>query len=459
MIRSSILIVDDDPGHRFVLETLLGRWDLAVTSAEDGAAAVHAVKERPYDAVLMDIRMRGMDGLTALKAIKLHNPAVPVVIMTAFSAVDSAVDALKSGACDYLVKPLDFDVLRLTLEQAMEHSSLKSKTHKLHQHCARQGASESGIVGSSTLIQDLHDMITTVAPSEANVLITGKSGTGKELVARALHQGSARHSGPLVTINCAALSENLLESELFGHERGAFTGADRRRNGCFMQAHGGTLFLDEIGEMPLSMQALLLRAIQQREIQRVGSDEALTVDVRLLTATNRDLRTEVAAKRFREDLFYRLNVVRLHLPELRERREDIPLLTQHFLLLYAQRNRKDVRGFTPQAMDALLRYDWPGNVRELENTIERAVVLLFGSHVSEKELPASVLRGGVTGPLPTNDLAYKSCASTTGKLEALEKDAILRALRVAGNNKSEAARQLGISRKTLHLKLKNYPTT
>ena len=279
-------------------------------------------------------------------------------------------------------------------------------------------------------------------------------------MARALHQSSPRCDGPLVTINCAALSESLLESELFGHERGAFTGADKRRNGRFMQAHGGTLFLDEIGEMPLAMQARLLRAIQQREIQRVGSDEMLTVDVRLVAATNRDLREEVAAGRFREDLFYRLNVVRLHLPELRERREDIPLLAQHFLLLYAQRNRKDVRGFTPQAMDALLRYEWPGNVRELENTVERAVVLLFGSHVSERELP-TIMRsnGNATATLSTNKSTEQYPVPAMGSLENMEKDAILHTLRMAGNNKSEAARQLGISRKTLHLKLKKMSST
>ena len=454
MSRNTVLVVDDDTGHRLTLETLLTRWGLTVTGAENGESAVCAVEQQPYDAVLMDIRMRGMDGLTALKAIKEYNPAVPVVIMTAFSAVESAVDALKSGACDYLVKPLDFDVLRLTLERAMEHSALKVENCTLRQQLSRNTSVAQSIVGTSPPIRTLLDMIATVAPAEANVLITGKSGTGKELVARALHQGSGRCDGPLVTVNCAALSEGLLESELFGHERGAFTGADKRRNGRFMQAHGGTLFLDEIGEMPLSMQARLLRAIQQREIQRVGSDEPLTVDVRLVAATNRDLREEVAGGRFREDLFYRLNVVRLHLPELRERREDIPLLAQHFLLLHAQRNRKDVKGFTPKAMDALLHYDWPGNVRELENTIERAVVLLFGSHVSERELPSVVLRGA--GAAVEAGASQYEPPPAIGSLVDMEKEAILRALRDANNNKSEAARRLGISRKTLHIKLKSY---
>lgn len=444
MSRNTILVVDDDASHRTMLEVLLGRWGFAVTGLADGAAAVQAVERQPWDAVLMDIRMRGMDGLTALKAIKAYNPAVPVVIMTAYSAVDSAVEALKSGAFDYLVKPLDFDVLRLTLEHALEHSAPKAEKHPLREQVARKNLIAGDIIGNSASMHTLHEMIATVAPSEATVLITGKSGTGKELVARALHQGSVRHAGPLVAVNCAALAEGLLESELFGHERGAFTGADKKRHGRFMQAQGGTLFLDEIGEMPLSMQARLLRAIQQREIQRVGSDTPLQVDVRLVAATNRDLAALVAAKLFREDLFYRLNVVRLHLPELRERREDIPLLAQHFLLLHAKRNRKDVKGFTPQAMDALLHYDWPGNVRELENTVERAVVLLLGAHVTERELPATI-RTAPTAPIADRE-----------NLEDMERDAILRVLHATGNNKSEAARRLGISRKTLHLKLKQY---
>lgn len=467
MKRNGILIVDDDGGHRVMLETLLTRWGYAVSGEEDGEAAVRAVETRPYDVVLMDIRMRGMDGITALKAIKARNPAVPVVIMTAYSAVDSAVDALKSGACDYLVKPLDFDILRRTLEDALAHSrepgeelgKVPGADSLPRANASAPGPATPGIVGASPAMRALHEMITAVAPSEANVLITGKSGTGKELVARALHQGSARSGGPLVIVNCAALSESLLESELFGHERGAFTGADKRRNGRFMQADGGTLFLDEIGEMPPAMQARLLRAIQQREIQRVGSDEPLTVDVRLLAATNRDLAEEVAAGRFREDLFYRLNVVRLHLPELRERREDIPALAMHFLHSHAQRNRKDIKGFTPAAMDALVRYNWPGNVRELENAVERAVVLLAGSHISDRELPPAVRTAGASPPEPAaGAAAVGNSGEKNGResLEDLEKEAILRAVRAAGNNKSEAARRLGISRKTLHLKLRAY---
>jgi two-component system response regulator HydG len=293
-----------------------------------------------------------------------------------------------------------------------------------------------------------------VAPSEATVLITGESGTGKELIARSLHHNSARKDHPLVTVNCAALTESLLESELFGHEKGAFTGADRRREGRFMQADGGTVFLDEVGETSARMQAKLLRVLQEKEIQRVGSEAVLQVDVRVVAATNRDLEEDVQAGRFREDLFYRLNVMHLSVPPLRDRQEDIPLLAQHFLEKYARRNRKTVKGFAPLAMDMLLKYDWPGNVRELENAIERAVILLSGDHVTEKQLPLRIMRehpgheSAADAAMPTTD--------GTRTLEEMEKEAIVATLAATDGNKSETARRLGISRKTLHNKLKAY---
>ena len=298
----TVLVVDDDPGHRGMLEALLGRWGLAVTSAGDGKEAVARVCERPFDVVLMDIRMPDMDGITALKEIRKYNPAVPVVLMTAYSAVESAVEAMKSGAVDYLIKPLDFDQLKSTLFKTLEHSEAVRSGERFP-------VPVEGIVGNSLAVRRMLEMIHTVAPSEATVLINGKSGTGKELVARAIHNQSQRKDGPWVAVNCAALTESLLESELFGHEKGAFTGADKRRDGRFLQADGGTLFLDEIGEISLLMQVKLLRAIQQREIQRVGGDATLKVDVRIVAATNRNLLDEVAAGRFREDLYYRLNVV------------------------------------------------------------------------------------------------------------------------------------------------------
>ena len=450
--KPSVLVVDDDNGHRLMLEALLGKWGYRVQSAANGVQAVEKVREGPFDAVLMDIRMPDMDGITALKGIKSYNPAVPVVLMTAYSAVESAVEALKSGAYDYLIKPLDFDVLKLTLSRTLEHSRLKAENSQL-----RAESRSRAIVGDSPAIRRMQEMIETVAPSDATVLIIGKSGTGKELVARSIHQLSSRADGPWVAVNCAALSENLLESELFGHEKGAFTGADKRREGRFLQASGGTLFLDEIGEIPLQMQVKLLRTLQQREIQRVGSDETISVDVRIVAATNRDLAEEIRAGRFREDLYYRLNVVSIMVPSLAERREDIPLLAQHFLHIHGERNRKDVKGFTPLAMDMLLRYDWPGNVRELENAVERAVVLLFGQYVSERELPQAVVESyrppqEISAPLPDGG----GGPDEPRTLEDVERDFIIRTVRECGDNKSEAAKRLGISRKTLHTKLKSY---
>ena len=442
--RHTVLVVDDDPGHRGMLEALLSRWGLAVTSAPDGKEAVERVCERPFDMVLMDIRMPDMDGITALKEIRKYNPAVPVVLMTAYSAVESAVEAMKSGAVDYLIKPLDFDLLKETLFKTLERGEAASPD-------ARAPLPVEGIVGNSPAIRRMLEMIHTVAPSEATVLITGKSGTGKELVARAIHNQSRRKDGPWVAVNCAALTESLLESELFGHEKGAFTGADKRRDGRFLQADGGTLFLDEIGEISLLMQVKLLRAIQQREIQRVGGDATLKVDVRIVAATNSNLLDEVAAGRFREDLYYRLNVVSIQVPSLQERREDIPLLAEHFLKVFGERNRKDVKGFTPKAMDMLVKYPWPGNVRELENAVERAVVLLFGSTISERELPLAV-----TQAYEREEASPPAVLPEGATLEEVEREAILRMLDSVGDNKSEAAKRLGISRKTLHTKLKRY---
>ena len=346
-----ILVVDDEPGNLIMLEGLLGKWNYQVDSAANGLEAVEAVKKRPYDVVLMDIRMEEMDGLTALKEIKAYNPSIPIIIMTAHSAVDSAVEALKSGAHDYLTKPLDFDAMKITLERAIEHRALVLENQALRS-LVMDGA--NGIIGNSPRVRQMQELIRTVAPSDATVLVTGKSGTGKELVARAIHSQSGRKDGPLVVVNCAALNENLLESELFGHEKGAFTGADKRREGRFLQADKGTIFLDEIGEISPQLQVKLLRAIQQREIQRVGSDSTFNIDVRIITATNRDLKAESDAGRFREDLYYRLNVITINVPSLAEHSEDIPLLAHHFLNVFAIRNKKEIKGFTPQAMDLLI---------------------------------------------------------------------------------------------------------
>ena len=441
-----ILIVDDDQPHRSMLRTVLRGWGYGVEEADDGTTAVALVRERAADAVLTDVRMAHMDGITTLSQIRAWNPAIPVLIMTAWSSVESAVDALRLGAYDYLTKPLDFDVLRLSLERALDHTRLATENQELRRRLTNQ---ESPILGRSRPVRELVEMVETVAPTEATVLITGESGTGKELVARAIQSASLRKDKPFVTINCAALAENLLESELFGHEKGAFTGADRRREGRFVQADKGTLFLDEIGEMPLSLQAKLLRVLQQGEVQRVGSDEPLTVDVRVIAATNRVLADEVAAGRFREDLFYRLNVIGLEVPPLRARQEDIPLLAAAFLERHAAANRKSLKGFTPQAMDAMLRYSWPGNVRELENAVERAVILTTTDYVTERALPLTVQNAP---PAAEDDLSALGSMS----LEDVEKKAIEATLRETEDNKSEAARRLGITRATLHSKLKKY---
>ncbi|EJM0810385.1 sigma-54-dependent response regulator transcription factor ZraR [Escherichia albertii] len=432
-----ILVVDDDISHCTILQALLRGWGYNVALANSGRQALAQVREQVFDLVLCDVRMAEMDGIATLKEIKALNPAIPVLIMTAYSSVETAVEALKTGALDYLIKPLDFDNLQATLEKALAH------THCVDAEMPAVSASQFGMVGKSAAMQHLLSEIALVAPSEATVLIHGDSGTGKELVARAIHASSARREKPLVALNCAALNESLLESELFGHEKGAFTGADKRREGRFVEADGGTLFLDEIGDISPMMQVRLLRAIQEREVQRVGSNQTIPVDVRLIAATHRDLAEEVNAGRFRQDLYYRLNVVAIEVPSLRQRREDIPLLADHFLQRFAERNRKTVKGFTPQAMDLLIHYDWPGNIRELENAVERAVVLLTGEYISERELPLAI----ASTPIPLVQ------SQDIQPLVEVEKEVILAALEKTGGNKTEAARQLGITRKTLLAKL------
>lgn len=451
MINKSrtILVVDDDTAHRTMLKTLIREWGYEIREADDGETAIAAVMEEAFDIVLMDIKMIRMSGLEALPHIKAFNPAIPVIIMTAYSSVETAVDALKSGAWDYLIKPLDFEKLKLTLRRALEHSGLIEENKRLRASLLDQ-FDPGRIIGQSPAIVRLTEIIAQVAPSEATVLIAGESGTGKELVASAIHYNSPRKEGTLVKINCAAITDTLLESELFGHEKGAFTGADRRKEGKFVQASGGTLFLDEIGEMPLAMQAKLLRVLQEREITRVGGESVIPVDVRVVAATNRDLANSVKNGEFREDLYYRLNVVELNLPPLRERRDDIPLLASRFMASFAEKNRKTIKGFTPRAMDILVRYDWPGNVRELMNMIERAVVLSRTEWLDETDFPIRLTSEQQRYKIPeTEDYPDEP-------LDEMEKRAIAAMLDRTDGNKSEAARRLGITRKTLHKKLKEY---
>jgi two-component system response regulator HydG len=446
----SILVVDDDHAHRTMLRTLLGGWGYTVEEAQDGPEAIEKVHQRPYDLVLMDVRMVEMSGLEALPQIRRFNPSIPVIIMTAYSSVETAVEALKKGAYDYLTKPFDFDELRLALARAMDHSQLREENRALKESLGANFDTGS-IIGRSRPMVDLLETVAMVAPTEATVLITGESGTGKELVAGAIHANSPRQKKPFIKVNCAAITETLLESELFGHEKGAFTGADRRKEGRFRLAHGGSIFLDEVGEMSVAMQVKLLRVLQEKEIQRVGGEDVIKVDVRVMAATNRDLEAQIKAGRFREDLFYRLNVVTLAVPPLRQRQDDIPLLARHFLETFAEKNRKRIKGFTPQAMDRMVRYAWPGNVRALMNAVERGVILCRDEYIAEEDLPFSVKE------MPDAAPEHKDPGPAFDiPLDKVEKATILKTLASAGGNKSEAARRLGITRRTLYKKLKKY---
>jgi len=448
--RKTILVVDDDNAHRTMLRTLVGGWGYDIVEANDGSTAIEKVQERPFDLILMDIRMLKVSGLQALERIKAFNPAIPVTIMTAYSSVETAVEALKKGAYDYLTKPLDFDKLRLTIERAMEHTRLKEENRLLKESLGKHFDMQN-IIGRSPAMIGLLETVAHVAPSEATVMITGESGTGKELIAGVIHHNSPRKDGPFVKINCAAITETLLESELFGHEKGAFTGADRKKEGRFYQANHGSIFLDEVSEMPLTMQVKLLRVLQERELTRVGGEKVIPVDVRVVAATNKDLVDLKNRGLFREDLYYRLNVVSLEIPPLTERRDDIPLLAQHFLEIFVDKNKKEIKGFTPKAMDQLIRYDWPGNVRELMNAVERAVVLARTDYLDDQDF--SILQPLLQQAAPASS-DFDNIANIP--LEEVEKAAILRMLESVDGNKSEAARRLGITRKTLHKKLKKY---
>lgn len=443
--KGTILVVDDDRAHRTMLRTLLKGWGYPVEEADDGDRAVEMVRERAFDLILMDIRMVRVSGLEALEMIKDINPAIPIIIMTAYSSIETAKEALKKGAYDYLTKPLDFDELKIIMAHAMEHRQLREENRMLREHLGAQ-FDPGNIIGRSEAMVQLMETVAQVAPSDATVLISGESGTGKELIAGAIHYNSPRKLGPFIRINCAAITETLLESELFGHEKGSFTGADRKKEGKFRQADGGTLFLDEVSEMSLSMQVKLLRVLQEREITRVGGEEVIPVNVRVIAATNKDLVREVDEGRFRDDLFYRLNVVSIRVPGLVERRDDIPLLSQHFLNLFAEKNNKNIRGFTPQAMDRLIKHRWPGNIRELMNVIERAVVLTRAEYLDEDDLS---IAGG-------QERIAAAEFSGNVPLEEVEKGTILKTLDMTGGNKSETARRLGITRKTLREKLKKY---
>jgi DNA-binding NtrC family response regulator len=417
-----------------------------VTTASSGEEALKRLAEEDYAVVVTDLRMKGMQGNELLAEIKRRSPDVNVILMTAFGSVETAVDAMKHGASDYLTKPVKKDELIRVVERVIREAALRREVSRLRKEVHKEYSFHQ-ILGKSKAIQAVFDLIRRVADSPTNVLITGESGTGKELVAKAIHYNSDRKDAPFVPVNCAAIPEQLLESELFGHMRGSFTDAKMDKRGLFEEAQKGTLFLDEISELPIMLQAKLLRAIQEREIRRVGATRPIPVDVRIIAATNLNLADEVKAKRFRDDLYYRLNVVEIRLPPLRERREDIPLLVDAFLKKCGDPRRKEVKGVSEAALAMLMDYAWPGNVRELENVIERAVTLSRSEKIVPEDLPPAVQ--GSRGDRRVLDEA----AERTLSLAAMEKEYILKILDKMGGNKYQAAQALGIDRKTLYRKL------
>lgn len=448
-MKPKILVVDDEASHRKMIEAVLSDEGYEIKQADDGQTAIDAVKKEFYDLVLMDIRMSAVGGIEALKQIKEISPAIPIIIMTAYASVDTAVNALKSGAYDYLTKPLDIDELKILVQKTLRYHQLEKENIYLKERL-NDRFDFSNIIGRSPAMKKLFETTALVAPSEATVLIFGESGTGKELIANAIHQNSPRKERPLITVNCAALPETLLESELFGHEKGSFTGAIARKQGRFQLAHHSSIFLDEVAEMAPATQAKILRVLQEREFEPLGSTQTIKVDTRVIAATNKNLEEEIKKGRFREDLYYRLNVVSLEVPPIRERREDISLLADFFLKRYAEKNKRVLKGFTPRAMDLLMRYDWPGNVRELENVVERAVIMARGEMITPAEFP------DILQELDPEVKATYVNLSPGRTLKDVEKDMIIRTLEETAGNRTHAAKILGISRRTLQLKLKEY---
>jgi len=441
-----ILVVDDDADMRGLLSDVLESDGYRVGTAESGEKALQALAEEQYDLVLTDLRMKGMLGTALLSEIKHRYPDTGVILMTAFGTVETAIEAMKGGAMDYLIKPVKTDDVLRTAGRAAREVQLRREVTHLRREVYKEYSFHQ-ILGKSRPMQEVFELIRRVADSPSNLLITGESGTGKELVAKAIHYNSDRRDRPFVAVNSAAIPEQLLESELFGHMRGAFTDAKADRPGLFEEAQKGTLFLDEISELPLMLQAKLLRAIQEREIRRVGSTKSIPVDVRIIAATNLNLADEVKAKHFREDLYYRLNVIEIRLPPLRDRRDDIPLLVETFLHKCAKANRKPLQGVSESSLALLIDYSWPGNVRELENIIERAVTLARGEKIMPEDLPATVQ--GSRGDRRVLDDA----AERTLPLQEVEWEYIKKILEKTGGNKYQAAQALGIDRKTLYRKL------
>ncbi len=447
MIKGRILIVDDESSARSALNEILTDEGYKVRTAADGFRALGAASDFAPDIVLTDLKMPGMDGLQLLARLKQTHPEAGVILMTAFGAIESAVEAMRAGATNYLTKPLNSDELLLVLERNLEGVALRRETRRLREQVAGKYRFEN-IIGESEEMQTVFKTVRQIAPSRATVLVSGDSGTGKEMIASALHHCSPRADKPFVKLHCAALAETLLESELFGHERGAFTGADRRRLGRFEQADGGTLFLDEISEISPATQVKLLRVLQEHEFERVGGNQVVKVDVRVVAATNRDLSEMVKNGTFREDLYYRLNVINLRLPSLSERARDIPALAAHFLLKYAKENDKDVERFDDAALSALAAHEWRGNVREIENAIERAVVMSNGPILQLHDLPLDIQQECESQNAPPR--------IPGSSLAEIERYAILETLAQLGGSTTAAAKALGISVRKIQYRLQEY---
>ena len=454
MSQLHVLVVDDDSAVRDVLQEALMQEDYSVSTAEDGAAAIQAVKDSVVHIVITDFQLPDIDGLEIIDRLAKLDAKIIPIMMTGFGTIETAVRAMKSGAFDFITKPFDLEAVAVVVRRAAEFLRLRQENHLLRKAVREQYRLEQ-LVGASEPIQQVMEFVQKVADSDSTVMIQGESGTGKELVARMLHFNSLRKDRPLVPVNCGAIPENLLESELFGHEKGAFTGATHARMGRFELANGGTIFLDEIGEMSLPLQVKLLRVLQEREFERVGGNRTIHVDVRIVAATNQDLETLVEEKRFRKDLFYRLNVIPIVIPPLRERRSDIPLLIDHFLIRFNQTKHTEVSGLAPDALHLLTEYDWPGNIRELENMIERLVVLKKRGVLSVGDLPEKICRKPSGSELKEQFIRFtEDGINLSREVEQYEKHLIMEALRKANGVTSRAAQLLHLNRTTLVEKLK-----
>ena len=445
MNNPNVLIVDDELNALRVLSAILEDASYNVFMADRVDRAEEILSSEIIDTVITDLKMPGKDGMHLFNFLNLKYPDIPVIFLTAFGSVDSAVSAMTEGAFYYLIKPPDYVKLKTILAKAVEQKRLKSEVANLRSQL-ESTYRFSNVIGKSPSMEKVFKLVETIKDSSTNVLVLGETGTGKELIARAIHYTSHRHYKPFVAVNCASVPRELLEAEFFGHERGSFTGAFSRRIGKFEEASGGTLFLDEIGELELALQAKILRSIQEKEIERIGGNKKIKIDIRLIASTNRDLKNEVHLKNFRTDLYYRLNVVEVKLPPLRERLSDIPLLVTHFIDKFSQRENKSIFSVSPDVMKIFVGYAWPGNLRELENVMERAVVLAKGDVIGVKDIPSDIKKGAEAG----------SCPGVMKPLKEIEYETIVKTINAFNGNKSKAAKVLGITRKLLYSRLKEY---